>query len=240
MGIGSWIAGILGWAMFGPIGALIGFALGSLISSTRSIEDSNDNRSRSSRNSFLVSLLVLSTAVIKADGKFLKSELEYVKSFILRNFGQQAVNESLKIIQELYKKDINVYEVGAQISANMNYSQRLQLFHYLVELARADGNVCQAELDVLRSIASALRINNADFTSITSMFSSDIESAYKILEIDKSATDQEVKSAYKRMAMKHHPDKVATLGPDVQKAAEEKFKKIQKAYEDIKKERNIS
>lgn len=240
MGIGSWIAGILGWAMFGPIGALIGFALGSLISSTRSIEDSNDNRSRSSRNSFLVSLLVLSTAVIKADGKFLKSELEYVKSFILRNFGQQAVNESLKIIQELYKKDINVYEVGAQISANMNYSQRLQLFHYLVELARADGHVCQAELDVLRSITSALRINNADFTSITSMFSSDIESAYKILEIDKSATDQEVKSAYKRMAMKHHPDKVATLGPDVQKAAEEKFKKIQKAYEDIKKERNIS
>lgn len=240
MGIGSWIAGILGWAMFGPIGALIGFALGSLISSTRSIEDSNDNRSRSSRNSFLVSLLVLSTAVIKADGKFLKSELEYVKGFILRNFGQQAVNESLKIIQELYKKDINVYEVGAQISANMNYSQRLQLFHYLVELARADGYVCQAELDVLRSIASALRINNADFTSITSMFSSDIESAYKILEIDKSATDQEVKSAYKRMAMKHHPDKVATLGPDVQKAAEEKFKKIQKAYEDIKKERNIS
>lgn len=240
MGIGSWIAGILGWAMFGPIGALIGFALGSLISSTRSIEDSNDNRSRSSRNSFLVSLLVLSTAVIKADGKFLKSELEYVKSFILRNFGQQAVNESLKIIQELYKKDINVYEVGAQISANMNYSQRLQLFHYLVELARADGHVCQEELDVLRSIASALRINNADFTSITSMFSSDIESAYKILEIDKSATDQEVKSAYKRMAMKHHPDKVATLGPDVQKAAEEKFKKIQKAYEDIKKERNIS
>lgn len=240
MGIGSWIAGILGWAMFGPIGALIGFALGSLISSTRSIEDSNDNRSRSSRNSFLVSLLVLSTAVIKADGKFLKSELEYVKSFILRNFGQQAVNESLKIIQELYKKDINVYEVGAQISANMNYSQRLQLFHYLVELARADGHVCQAELDVLRSIGSALRINNADFTSITSMFSSDIESAYKILEIDKSATDQEVKSAYKRMAMKHHPDKVATLGPDVQKAAEEKFKKIQKAYEDIKKERNIS
>lgn len=240
MGIGSWIAGILGWAMFGPIGALIGFALGSLISSTRSIEDSNDNRSRSSRNSFLVSLLVLSTAVIKADGKFLKSELEYVKSFILRNFGQQAVNESLKIIQELYKKDINVYEVGAQISANMNYSQRLQLFHYLVELARADGHVCQEELDVLRSIASALRINNADFASITSMFSSDIESAYKILEIDKSATDQEVKSAYKRMAMKHHPDKVATLGPDVQKAAEEKFKKIQKAYEDIKKERNIS
>ncbi len=240
MGIGSWIAGILGWAMFGPIGALIGFALGSLISSTRSIEDSNDNRSRSSRNSFLVSLLVLSTAVIKADGKFLKSELEYVKSFILKNFGQQAVNESLKIIQELYKKDINVYEVGAQISANMNYSQRLQLFHYLVELARADGHVCQAELDVLRSIASALRINNADYTSITSMFSSDIESAYKILEIDKSATDQEVKSAYKRMAMKHHPDKVATLGPDVQKAAEEKFKKIQKAYEDIKKERNIS
>ena len=60
-----------------------------------------------------------------------------------------------------------------------------------------------------------------------------------MLEISPSATDDEVSSAYRRMAMKYHPDRVATLGPEVQKAAEEKFKKIQEAYAAIKKQRGI-
>jgi DnaJ like chaperone protein len=72
------------------------------------------------------------------------------------------------------------------------------------------------------------------------MFYKDAKSAYSVLEISHSATDDEVRSAYRRMAMKYHPDKVATLGPEVQKAAEEKFRKIQEAYETIKKERGLN
>ena len=74
---------------------------------------------------------------------------------------------------------------------------------------------------------------------LIAMFHKDSESAYTILEISPSATDDEVKAAYRRMAMKNHPDKVATLGPEVQKAAAEKFRKIQEAYETIKKQRGI-
>ena len=72
------------------------------------------------------------------------------------------------------------------------------------------------------------------------MFYKDTDSAYDVLEISPNATDDEVKSAYRRMAMKNHPDKVATLGPDVQKAAEEKFRKIQEAYETIKRQRGMN
>ena len=68
----------------------------------------------------------------------------------------------------------------------------------------------------------------------------DVNSAYKILEIDPSASDDEVKKAYKKMAIKHHPDKVESLGEDVKKAAEEKFKSIVAAYEAIKKERGFN
>jgi DnaJ like chaperone protein len=71
------------------------------------------------------------------------------------------------------------------------------------------------------------------------MYYKEADSAYTELEISPSATDDEVRSAYRRMAMKYHPDRVATLGPDVQKAAEEKFKKIQDAYAAIKKQRGI-
>jgi DnaJ like chaperone protein len=72
------------------------------------------------------------------------------------------------------------------------------------------------------------------------MFVKDTSSAYKILEITPDANDEELKKAYRRMAMKYHPDKVAHLGQDVQKAANTKFQELIAAYEKIKKERGIS
>lgn len=271
MGSLKWIAGLIGWASGGPIGALLGFLFGSMVESgldsIKMLSGGNGTgpgnpwggtaggsttgasgttgrtggyTAAEQRNSFMVSLLVLSSAVIRADGKFLQSELDYVRAFLRSNFGDQAVDEGMRILTELNSKDINVYSVGAQIAGNMNYSQRLQLFHYLADLANADGNVCEQEKDVLQAIGAAISLNSSDIESILAMFSKARESAYTILEISPSATDDEVKKAYRRLAMKYHPDKVAQLGPEVQKAAEAKFQKIQQAYESIKKERGIS
>ena len=255
MGVGKWISGFLGWMMLGPIGGLVGFFLGSLVEkgSFIQIEQGNspygtgtgggysrEQQRTGQRNSFLMSLLVLSTAVIKADGHFVKSELEYVKNFLRQNFGEEAAEQAKDIIKGLMEKDINIYEVGSQIRMYMNYSQRLQLFHYLVALAQSDHRVTQEEIDVLGTIASTIGLSTADTESIMSMFKNDLESAYRVLEITSSATDDEVRKAYKRMALKYHPDKVSTLGEDVQKAAEEKFKNVQEAYEKIKKARGMS
>ena len=246
MGKLKWIGGLLGWVTLGPIGALLGYLIGSLteesVNSARQIAGGGTQRSYSSyqqRNSFLVSLLVLCSAVIRADGKVLQSELSYVKNFLRQNFGDAAAEEGMKILDKLNNQEINIYSVGAQIAANMNYSQRQQLFHYLCALANADNDFCEKEKSVLESIASAIGISDADASSIIAMFYKDTTSAYTVLEVSPTATDDEVKSAYRRMAMKHHPDKVASLGPDVQKAAEEKFRKIQEAYETIKKQRGI-
>ena len=268
MGSLKWIGGLLGWVSGGPIGALLGILLGSMVeNSLGSIKiltgDNTDQKgytgqrgytyttssgrtsyggytATEQRNSFMVSLLVLSSAVIRADGKYLQSEFDYVKEFIRRNFGDQAVPEAMRILNELNSKEINIYSVGTQISHYMNYSQRLQLFHYLTDLANADGNVCEQEISVLKAIAAAIGISSSDADSVLAMFSKASESAYTVLEISPSATDDEVKSAYRRLAMKNHPDKVASLGPEVQKAAEEKFRKIQAAYETIKKERGMN
>ncbi len=143
------------------------------------------------------------------------------------------------MLQRILSQEVNIYSVGGQIAANMNYSQRLQLFHYLTQIARADGDFSKAEKSVLEAIASAIGLTSSDAASVISMYYKDTQSAYSVLEISPSATDDEVKAAYRRMAMKNHPDKVATLGPEVQKAAEEKFRKIQEAYETIKKERGM-
>ena len=255
MGAGKWIGGILGWVTMGPIGALLGFLFGSAVegyldwtrqlsegsASSRNTRGTRTTYSASEqRNSFLVSLLVLSAAVIKADGKTLQSELDYVKDFVRRNFGEAAVPEAMRMLEQLCRQDVNIYTVGPQIARYMNYSQRLQLFHYLVQIAMADGSFDKKEKGVLEAIGSTIGLQGADINSVIAMFYKETSSAYTVLEISPGASDDEVRTAYRKMAMKNHPDKVATLGPDVQKAAAEKFRQVQEAYEAIKKERGMS
>ena len=162
-----------------------------------------------------------------------------MKDFIRRNFGDAAVDDALRVLERLNTQQVNIYEVGPQIARFMNYSQRLQLFHYLVQIAIADGQFDKSEKSVLEAIATTIGLSVSDAASVIAMFYKDTNSAYSVLEIQPSATDDEVRQAYRRMAMKNHPDKVATLGPEVQKAAEEKFRQIQEAYETIKKERGL-
>ena len=241
MGIAKWIVGALGWSMFGPIGGIIGYYITSRIEkmaeeATAYNEDSSWHQGQ--RNSFLMSLLVLSAAVIKADGKTTAQELATIRNFFAKNFGPHAGNEAEAIVKELISKEFNLYEVCGQIRSCMDYSQRLQLYHYLVGLGACDG-LYQNETDVLETIAAYIGLSEEDSDSIFAIFRPNNDSNYKILGIEPSATDEEVKKAYRRMAIKYHPDKVATLGEDVQKAAEEKFKKISQAYEAICKERGI-
>ena len=241
MGFGKWIVGALGWAMFGPIGGILGYYFASRVerlaeSTVVYSEDQSWNQGQ--RNSFLMSLLVLSAAVIKADGKTTSQELATLRSFFSKNFGPQAGSEAEDIVKELLSKDINLYEVCGQIRSCMDYSQRLQLYHYLVSLGACDGLI-QSETDVLEVIASYIGLSKAEVDSIFAQFRPNNDSNYRILEIDPSASNDEVKKAYRKMAIKYHPDKVATLGEDVQKAAEEKFKAVNQAYEAICKERGI-
>ena len=241
MGFGKWIAGALGWAMFGPIGGILGYYFASRVerlAESTVVYGEDQTWNQGQRNSFLMSLLVLSAAVIKADGKTTSQELATLRSFFSRNFGPQAGSEAEEIIKELLTKDINLYEVCGQIRSCMDYSQRLQLYHYLVSLGACDG-LLQSETDILEVIASYIGLSKAEVDSICALFRPSSESNYRILKIEPNATDEEVKKAYRKMAIKYHPDKVATLGEDVQKAAEEKFKAVNQAYEAICKERGI-
>ena len=240
MAINKWIAGALGWVLFGPIGGLIAFYIASRAENDEeAAQQANQGQTtQGQRNSFLMSLLVLSAAVIKADGKTTSQELATLRSFFARNFGPHAGNEAEEIVKQLISKDFNLYEVCMQVRSNMDYSQRLQLYHYLVSLGACDG-LHQREIDVLETIATYIGLAKSEVDSIFAQFRPSNDSNYKILEISPDATNDEVKKAYRKMAIKYHPDKVATLGEDVQKAAEEKFKAISLAYEAICKERGM-
>ena len=234
---GKWIGGGLGWAFGGPLGAIIGFAIGSIFSN--SSESEQYIGSTSQQRDFNVSLLVLSAAVMKADGYVKKSELDYVKRFFLTNFGQERAEKYILMLREILKQDIQVYEVSQQVGRFMDYSSKLQLLHYLFGIASADGLTHNNEIDVISIIAKYMGVSSADFQSIKAMFVQQVDSAYKILGIDSNATDEDVKKAYREMAKKYHPDKVAYLGEDVRKSAEQKLQEVNEAYEKIKKQRGF-
>jgi DnaJ like chaperone protein len=194
---------------------------------------------RTTPGAFGISLLVLIAAVMKADGKVVKSELDYVKQFFDRQFGRNSAGEATRMLRDLLQQDIPLRDVCQQISRNMDYSSRLQLMHLLFNVSLADGKVHPSEIEVIEKISGYIGIASSDYLSIKNMFIPGTDSLYKILEIDPSATNEEVKKAYRRMAMKYHPDKVIHLGEDFKKAADEKFKKVNEAYERIKNERNL-
>jgi len=272
MAIAKWIGGFLGFVTAGPLGALLGYVLGSLFEggldmvngpdqnyNNREYDDSDayrryqEYRQRQTyegqRNSFLFSLLVLAAYIIRADGKVMHSEMELLRNFLRQNFGQQAVTQGEEIVKRLFERQkqegtayrSTIRQACQQIAMNMDYSQRLQLVSFLVMIAQADGNVVQAEIQALRDVAASLGLSAADVESMLNLRSSknDLEAAYKVLGISPSATDDEVKAAYRQMALKHHPDRVAKLGEDVRKAAEKKFQEINDAKDKIYKARGL-
>lgn len=245
----KWIAGGLGWAFLGPIGGIIGFVVGSMLDNENQPQNGNRYQSYGAGNGhatqtttggYVMSLLVLVAAVMKADGKVLKSELNYVKDFFVRSFGTSSAQEAIQMLRNLLNQNIPVNEVCGQIQQNMDYSSRLQLLHFLFGIAQADGQVDVTETNLITQIAHQMGITDKDFESIKSMFVANTDAAYKILEIESTATNEEIKKAYRKMAMKYHPDKVSYLGEDFQNAAKEKFQKVNEAYEQLKKERSFA
>lgn len=214
---------------------------------------SNAHSNEEQRNSFLFSMLVLSSYIIKADNKIMHSEMEFVRQFLRQNFGEQAVNQGQEILLKLFEiqkqQGIQVFrntihQSCAEIKHNMNVSQRLQLLNYLVIIAKVDGYVSQEEIKALKEVARHLGLTAKDVDSMLNMENGartnrNIEDAYKVLGLSSTATDDEVKVAYRKMALKHHPDRVATLGEDIRKAAEKKFQDINDAKERIFKARGL-
>jgi DnaJ like chaperone protein len=234
----KWIGAGLGTIFGGGIGGILGFALGSMFDKMNSGEY-EASPSLQQGGGFVASLLVLTAAVMKADGKVLKSELNFVKQFLSQQFGERDARMHLQTLKEILNQNIDVRQECYQIRNYLDHSSRLQLMYYLWGLAAADSDIAPQERTLLAQMATYLRISQKDYDSIKAMYIADTTSAYKVLEVSPEASNDEIKKAYRKMAVKYHPDKVSHLGEDVRKAAEEKFQKLTEAYDQIKKERGI-
>jgi DnaJ like chaperone protein len=184
-------------------------------------------------------LMALSAAVMKADGRPLKVELDYIKSFFVRQFGPEYSSSHLQVLRHFLDSEIPLHKICSDIRHRTQVEVRIQLLHYLFGIAKADGHVADTELSIISSIAGLLDIPLKDYESVKSMFYRDSNADYHVLGIEPAATDEEVKKAYRQMAIRYHPDKVAQMGEEYVKGAKEKFQMLQDAYENIKKSRGM-
>lgn len=258
MSFSKWIGGALGWSFGGPIGAIIGLAIGSLIDSVSEGENSpflgegqrtqsrritsyrKQERPQTQSGDFEVSLLILASIVIKADGKQDQRELDFVRQQFVNMYGKERANHAFKLFKGINNQNnISIRQVCLQIKQMMDHPSRLQLIHFLFGIAKADGTVTEDEERQIYTMAGYLGISSRDYESIKAMFYNSSYNAHKILEIEKSASVDDIKKAYRTMAKKYHPDKVIHLGKEHQEGAEEKFRQVQAAYEQLQKERGF-
>ncbi len=244
----KWIGAIIGFSFRGFVGAVIGFVVGSLLDTLFG----GNNAQRAQRRfkaefqgnvspgDFELNLLSLASIVIKADGKVKQSELDYVRQYFVKSYGKERANATFRTFNEVIKKrEISAQRICEYIRPRLSYEVRLQVLHFLFAIANSDGHVSDAEKNTLLEIARYLQIYRKDFESIQAMFVKSADDAYTILEVDKNASNDEIKKAYRQMAKKYHPDKLQHMDEAYQKGAQEKFTKVQEAYERIQKEREM-
>ena len=245
--MGVWrkiLLGGLGFTLGGPIGAIVGLLIANAIDNSNAIgtdepfvnsfSSSPHYTREQSANDFRIAFLVMFAAVMKADGETKKSELDVVKRFLVNNYGEDGALEALQLLKGLLNQQIDVTAVSQQCADNMNYSTRIHLLHLLYTIAAADGYIDEREVTVIEQIGAGMRVTAADLNSIKAMFQprqDDKRWAYDILELQPGASQDDIKKAYRRMAMKYHPDKVAALGEEAKATATEKFRKVKEAYD---------
>ncbi|MBW2937152.1 TerB family tellurite resistance protein [Aureisphaera sp. CAU 1614] len=242
-----WLLAILGYSFFRFPGAIIGFILGSIfdnmnLGKTKSTRRTIFQQPRESVSpaDFELNLLSLASLVIKADGTVSQNELDYVRQYFVQAYGKERANATFKVFNEVVKKrEISAQKIGGLLRSRMRYESRLQMIHFLFSIAQADGTVSTPEVNEISRIAGYLGIQMRDFESIKAMFFKNPDSAYKILEIERTASVSEIKKAYREMVKKYHPDKLQGMDEMYKKGALEKFQKVQEAYEQLQKERGF-
>lgn len=224
--------------------------------------DEAGRSSNSAEHFYRDALLKVMATAMKADGRVVRSELDVVKTVLVRQFGEDGAKSALLRLRELLQTNFDARTAAMNIGAMLPYADRLRIADVLCQIAEADGIITETEVQTVVNLSYYMGLSAADTQRIASRLrvnggergwsgnanggygqggtnTGSATNAYATLGVKPDATNSEVKDAYRALVKKYHPDRYATKSAGEQAQAEQKFKEVQAAYEQVKKSRGL-
>ena len=233
----KWLGAGLGWVITGnPLGGLLGFLAGSVTGG----ENSSTEKTKTVTD-FEVNLLVLASYLIKLDGKISAQEISFTNRFMNAHFDEQFSNKRTQILEHCLQKEYDLNIVCEQLRMYTKQTTRTQVVQFLFDLAMSDGAVSERENYFIFKIAGYLNINDVDFKRIKAGFAPSVFvemiSHYQTLGVTKETSLAEIRTTYRKLVLKYHPDRNNQLSETEKKKLSLKLQHVKEAYEKIKAER---
>ena len=224
---GMALGGILGFMFAGPLGAIAGAYFGSGFDRAKMEQGPMTDRSV-----FEINLIAILSYVARADGRIDPEEIKVIfNSLGLRASQSRQFQQALMMA---LKQDIALKETCENFKKVSKYEDRLMLLRIVFRVAMADGELHPHEKKAIEEIVFHLEINADDYASLQGEYVVTADKYYQILGLSQGATKAEIKKAYRKLALTHHPDRVAHLGEEYVKEATATFQKINDAYERLR------
>lgn len=249
---GTLIGAAAGLFMSGSLlGAIVGGVLGNMFDSTDDVvprrrterggsSGSTDDRLR--EFIFISNLVALMTSVAKVDREIHPAEVKTITRYFEQRFRYSGHDRSVieNLVRESARRSLNIRDLCSDTRRLLDYAERLMLLRMLYAVAFSDRVLKRAERERIDAISSLLQVSAEDHAHIKREIGAAARpDHYSFLELRPSATDEEVKSKYREMVKKYHPDRVAHLGKEFTDLATKKFNRIQEAYKYIARERSF-
>lgn len=202
------------------------------------------------RDTLMEAYIYLAAEMIKSDTSHSSQKISYMNSYFTKHFGENNL-EYKKILVSAYRNPAPVHKIAAWIHLHLDHSQRLQVLYFLAGLSMVDGTIRGLEMRILSKLSEVLELSPKDFQSIIGMYKkqeqqrkakttyvprkSRLKTACEILGVSEHAGMEEIKKAYRSLVKQHHPDRFYNESEEQQKIAEERFLRIQEAYETVEK-----
>jgi DnaJ like chaperone protein len=270
---GKIIGSLLGYAILGGFGLLIGLFVGhrfdlNLTQYNFFMGSSNLN---TLKDHFFEALFACMGHVAKADGRVSEPEIQAARAIMQSmQLSARKTQQAIDFFTQGKGPDFDMRSLLQKLKQECRGNRSLlRMFMQLqFQAAYASGTLHPAQEKELLTMSQYLGFSAFEYQQCQAMFraqyefaeqqyhyyqqsqshsgqrhsfeqvqKNDVEQAYKILNVTRSATQDQVKKAYRRLMNEYHPDKLAAKGlpNEMMKAATEKTTQIQLAYEMIKK-----
>lgn len=233
------IGGATGFAFGGPIGALLGAAAGTLAEQQlRRHIDPEQNK----KVAFTVAVIALSAKMARADGVVTSAE---IRSFRERVEIPESDLHRVGMFWDLARQTQEGFEAYAKQTVSL-FGQRSAILEQLLDLlftiARSDGHITNPEWDYLRRVANIFGYDTDEFNRLSDIYSGANPPPHVVLGVTAQASLAEVRTAWRKLAAAHHPDKLIAAGMPEEfiKAATDKLACINHAYDLLSKQRAAS